>query len=66
MPTNKEVATAKSICFAFLVCLLVATALFLTGCDSQPCATSPKAARAQGLSCWRDEHGTTYREVSTP
>lgn len=66
MPTGQETAAAKSIVFAFVVCLLVAAALLLTGCDSQPCASNPKEARAQGLTCWRDEQGTTYREVSQP
>jgi len=66
MPTQKETAAVKSIGFAFAVCLLVAIALLLTSCDSQPCASNPKEARAQGLSCWRDEQGTTYREVSSP
>lgn len=61
MPTNEETAAVKSIAFAFIACVLVAIALLLTGCDSEPCATNPKEARAQELTCWRDEHGTTYR-----
>lgn len=66
MPTPKQTSAAMSIVFAFFVCLLVAIALFLTSCSSQTCATSPKEARAQGLTCWKDEQGTTYHEVSQP
>jgi len=66
MPTPKQTSAAMSIVFAFFVCLLVAIALALTSCSSQTCASNPKAAREQGLSCWRDEQGTTYHEVSQP
>lgn len=63
MPTNKETTAVKSIGLAFVVCALVAIALLLTGCsEPQPtCASNPKEARAAGLTCWRDENGTTYR-----
>jgi hypothetical protein len=44
------------------LCIVAAVALWLlTGCNSERCASNPKEARAQGLSCWRDENGTTYR-----
>ena len=67
MPTKKETNAAMSIGLAFAVCVLVAVALLLTGCDSQPCASNPKEARAQGVSCWRDEQGTTYHmETNQP